>query len=279
MGLTPLRRLQLAELEMAKKFVAFCDEHDLRYFMLDGTFLGAVRHKGFIPWDDDMDFGLLREDYERFLLLSEMKQVPFDVHNYFTSDSNMRRYFTKIEDPSIKVRRNAAKIEEITNIWIDIFPLDGMPNQSVLRKFREYYILWRRAAYRFSIFSINVDTQKPNRPLAEKLLIEFGKRFPVEKVFRFDREIKKLDKAVKKYPLTKSKWLFNAMSGYKFKEMFRKEIFGEGLFYEFEGQKWRGPQDFETYLTQLYGDYMSFPPESERNCHSISSISESNDRL
>ena len=274
MEVPPLKRLQLAELEMAKKFVVFCDEHRLKYFMLSGTFLGAVRHKGFIPWDNDMDFGLLREDYERFLRLSKNERIPFVVQNYFTTDLGMRRYFTRIVNPSIRVQRNYAKIPEISNIWIDIFPLDGMPTQSTFRKLRKYYILWRRAALRFSAFSTDVNIHKANRPLAEKLLIEFGKRFPVEKVFKFDREMRKLDKVVKKYPAEKSNWIFNAMSGHKFKEMFRKEVFGEGAFYEFEGQKWRGPQDYKTYLTQLYGDYMTFPPESERNWHSIVEIRE-----
>lgn len=109
----------------------------------------------------------------------------------------MRRYFTKIEDSSIKITRNVAKIPETTNVWIDIFPLDGMPNQAVLCKLREYYILWRRAAFRFSIFSVNVDIQKSNRLPIEKLLIEFGKRFPVENMFKLDREMKKFGKAVR----------------------------------------------------------------------------------
>lgn len=279
MDLKSVRKLQLAELEMAKRFVAFCDEHGLRYFMLSGTFLGAVRHKGFIPWDDDMDFGLMREDYDKFLKLSQTERMPFEVRNYFTGDLEMRRYFTKLEDPSIKITRKVTEIPETSNVWIDIFPLDGMPSQFVHRKLRKYFILWRRAAFRFSIFSVNVDTQKPNRPLIERLLIEFGKRFPVEKVFNFDKEINKLDQAVKKYSSAKSKWFFNAMSGYKFKEMFPQEVFGEGAFYEFEGQKWRGPQDYNTYLTQIYGDYMTLPPESERNCHKIFSISENRDSL
>lgn len=273
--LTSVRKLQMAEFEMAKKFVAFCDEYNLRYFMLGGTFLGAVRHKGFIPWDDDMDFALLREDYDKFLRLSQTEQMSFEVHNYFTSDLNMRRYYTRIEDSSIKIIRNDAKVPQVSNIWIDIYPLDGLPNHYVKRQLRKYYILWRRAAFRFSAFS-TLNIHKANRPIVEKLAIEIAKRFPVEKIFNFDKEIKKFDRAVRKYSAAKSDWIYSAEGLYKFKEMFQKEVFGEGTSYEFEGQKWRGPQDYNTYLTQLYGDYMTVPPESERYKHRISLITENN---
>ncbi len=270
------RNLQLTELEIAKKFVAVCDEHDLRYFMLGGTFLGAVRHKGFIPWDDDMDFGLLREDYDKLLKLCADGQVPFEAHNYFIDQNNLNyRYYFHIEDRKIKVLRTFAQIKEISSVWIDVFPLDGMPNGTLMRMFRKYYILWRRLTYKFSCFSHYVDIKRKGRPFIERALIKVGQIFPVEKIFKLDREIKKLDKALRKYPTQTSNYYANAMSGYKFKEMFRREVFGDGSFYEFEGQKWRGPQDYRTYLTQLYGDYMTPPPESERNQHAIEAIMDS----
>ena len=267
------RKLQLTELEIAKKFVAFCDEHDLRYFMLGGTFLGAVRHKGFIPWDDDMDFGLFREDYDKLLKLCADGQVPFEAHNYFIDHNNLHyRYYVHIEDRNIKVLRTFAQVEEISPVWIDVFPLDGMPNGTLMRMLRKYYILWRRLTYKFSCFSHYVDIKRKGRPFIERALIKVGQIFPVEKIFKLDREIKKLDKSLRQYPPQTSNYYVNAMSGHKFKEMFRKEVFGGGSFYEFEGQKWRGPQDFKTYLTQLYGDYMMPPPESERNQHAIEAI-------
>ncbi len=119
---TLLRKLQLAELGMAKKFVAFCDEHDLRYYMLSGTFLGAVRHKGFIPWDDDMDFGMPREDYDRLLEMCQNKKVQFEAHNWFVdhADLNHYRYILRIEDPSITLQRSFAENDEISSAWIDI---------------------------------------------------------------------------------------------------------------------------------------------------------------
>lgn len=268
------RKLQLTELEIAKKFVAFCDEHNLRYFMLGGTFLGAVRHRGFIPWDDDMDFGLLREDYDKLLKLCVDGQVPFEAHNYFIdhNDLNHYRYFLRVEDQSVRVHRTFSESEEITSVWIDIFPLDGMPNGTLMCLLRKYYILWRRLTYKFSCFSHYVNTKRKGRPFVERALIKVGYFFPVEKMFRFEREMEKLDRALRKNSPQTSNYYVNAMSGHKFKEMFRKEVYGEGAFYDFEGLHLRGPQDSHTYLSQLYGDFMTPPPESERNQHNIESI-------
>ena len=153
---TNLRKLQLTELELFKKFAQFAEEHKIRYFALGGTLLGAVRHKGFIPWDDDMDIGVPREDYDRLLEICKTEEAPFEMHTFF-NDENYFRYFAQIQDPSIKVIRKDKQIQEITSSWVDIFPLDGMPNNRLIRAIHKYYLLWRRAAYRFSRFSTSVE--------------------------------------------------------------------------------------------------------------------------
>lgn len=267
--LTPLRRMQLAELEIAKRFVAFCDEHELRYFMLGGTFLGAVRHKGFVPWDDDMDFGMYREDYERFLQLCRTEHVPFEVHNFFLdkTDLNHYRYFTRIEDPAVTVHRRFAQEEETSGVWIDILPLDGMPDRAAQRYVRKYYLLWRKATYKYSAFSVLVCVDKPNRPFVERVLVAAGRVLPVERIFKFQREMEKLDRALKRYPPSDSNYVFQAISPYKLRELYKKEVFGQGRLYTFEGMRLRGPQNADGYLGQLYGDYMTLPPESKRNWH------------
>ena len=271
-SITPsLRSLQLIELEIAKKFIAFCDEHNLRYFMIGGTFLGAVRHKGFIPWDDDMDFAMYREDYDRFLQLCKTEPIPFEVCNFFYNKINANgRYQTKIEDPDsmMRVRRVVGVKSVEMKVWIDIFPLDGMPNSPTLRIIWGFYLMWRRAAYMFSVFNTLVDKDRKKRPFMEKILIAVGKYLPVEKIFPFEREIKKFDKALKIFRPVKSSHVFQPVSPYKLREIFNKEIFGEGRDYEFEGMKWRGPEDSSEYLRQLYGDsYLILPPEHQRNWH------------
>ena len=111
-------------LSMAKVFHAFCVENGLQYYMLGGTMLGAVRHKGFIPWDDDMDFGMPRKDYDRFLKLAEEKlPAPFEVTCYKNVAKTPIHYAKQIDGSATLVEDSYHDFVE--GLYIDIFPLDA----------------------------------------------------------------------------------------------------------------------------------------------------------
>ena len=267
-----LRDLQMCELNILNEVIKICEKNNLTYYMMGGTFLGAVRHKGFIPWDDDIDISLSRPEYEKLLnILKEQLPKNFIVDNFLDNDESLI-YATRVEDSNIKVLDKAANVECVRNAWIDIFPLDGMPNNSILRKLHEWRLLYLRLKFKYSIFSKSVTQSKKHRPIHERILIFLGNHIKFEKILNKKECLRDLDKALKKYDYEKSKYVVNFMGAYEFKEMFKKEIYENCKLYDFENVKLNAPKDYDFVLTQMYGDYMKVPPVDERNKHCIEMI-------
>ena len=140
-----LRKLQLVELDILKEFLRICKKHHLRYYALGGTLLGAVRHEGFIPWDDDIDVGMPRPDFRRFEKIAE-KELPEYLHYCsFMKTEGYHHYVPRITDSRVKVIDESAAVDAEKEAWIDIFPLDGMPGNKYLRKFHCFRLLIARA--------------------------------------------------------------------------------------------------------------------------------------
>lgn len=268
-----LRQLQLKELELLKLFQKICADNNISYFALGGTLLGAIRHKGFIPWDDDIDVGIPRPDYERLCKILEQGTLGEKIKfRSFKNTKSYIRYFGRLEDESMKiVRHDNIKVEEAF-AWIDLFPLDAMPNNAVLRKIKVFQVLVLRALYRFSCFDTLVNVNKKGRPLHERILVWIGLHTPVQKLFNTKKCLGKLEKALASTDYEKSNYLVNAMGAYKFREMFHKKYYDEGKMYSFEDTEIRGPVDYDFVCTQLYGDYMTPPKMDDRNHHGLQAI-------
>jgi len=265
-----IRKLQLVELDILKEIVKICDNNNLRYFLLGGTFLGAVRHKGFIPWDDDIDIGLPRPDYEKLFKIV-YKQLPKNLNVLSYKNVNgYYHYVPKIVNKSIVIKNKASLREKTEYAWIDIFPIDGMPNNLVLRKIHKLNLLFTRMSINYSCFSTIVKVNLKQRPPIEKILIYIGKILPVEKMFNRDKSFKRLDRLLKKYNYNSSNYVVNFMGAYKFKEMFPKKIYDEIQKYQFEDMKLTAPKNYDYVLKQMYGDYMEMPSEEMKNKHFIS---------
>ncbi|MBQ3424421.1 MAG: LicD family protein [Clostridia bacterium] len=262
-----LRKLQMVELAMLKEVVRICDSHDLTYYLSAGTFLGAVRHKGFIPWDDDADVRMPRPDYEKLLeiLPGELKPPYIVSHHLF--DASVHRYFCRVENPKVRLHRSQSVKGEYSNAWLDIFPLDGMPANRIHNKLRQLRLLYRRMWLQISVFD-EIVTLNKKRPFHERMIVSLVRHVPaIQKLASFDRMWLKLDRAMKACPVEGAKYYVNFMGFYKFRDMIEKSVYGRGALYPFEDGMFNGPEDYDTFLRHLYGDYMKLPPESERNKH------------
>lgn len=249
-----IRKLQLTELNILKEVLKVFDENNIPYFALGGTMLGAVRHHGFIPWDDDIDIGVPREDYDRLHALA-IQFPSYLKYCSYQNDSSYPYYFSRIEDNRILVRSDRTEIDELTPAWIDIFPLDGMPNTVLFRKLHSYGILIARMLFQISRFDLIVNTKRTNRPISEKIIIRLVKMLHAQKWVSCRASFYILDKLLNRFPYSGSDYQINAMGAYKLREMFNKEVFGNGQLYQFEDVQIRGPINYEMYLSQLYGDW------------------------
>lgn len=273
--LKSVRKIQLVEMELIRLFADICKKEHLTYYMLYGTMLGAVRHKGFIPWDDDVDFGMPRPDYERFLQIVEsylplhIKLVAFGHPAWDEIDN--KPYFAKLESTDLMIQNTRTISAFQRYAWIDIFPLDGMPNKKIRNILHQKKLVWYRKLYVLSRFDIGVIKRKEGRSTMMKIAIRVCQHFPIQKLFSVKKQWASFDKVLKSCSYTGASQIVNGTSIFNgfsdFRDVFPKEVYGKGAIYSFEDLLLYGPEKYDQYLTALYGDYMTPPPESERNRH------------
>lgn len=259
--------LHQVDLDIVKNVVDICERHNLKYFMLGGTMLGAIRHKGFIPWDDDIDLGMPRKDYEKFLEFAKEELAHYLKLVNYRTDPNYHYYITRILDTEtvVEEERIGNDNEKYTNASIDIFPIDGTPNNKILRKLYFFRVLYHRALMSLC-YKDSIDRKRP-RGKAEKILLWIMERIPVEKMTTPYKQKCKIDKLLRKQKVEGSKYIGNIMGAYRTKEIVPAEFYGKGKMYQFENIQLRGMELADEYLTYTYGDYMKLPPVEKRKTH------------
>lgn len=268
-----LRKLQLEELKILKEFIKICDENNLRYYSLGGTLLGSIRHKGFIPWDDDVDVAMPRKDYDTFLkLIENCSKEDFKIVTY-QNDKDYRYPWARMITYDMKIINHTANIPREEFAWIDIIPLDGFPNKGIKRIWHKIHLSFWWNLNQIVQFDELVD-QKRKRSILGKILIKISSLFKwVGKIIDYKVCLKHLNKTLMKYPYDiESEEIINFLAAYGFKEIFTRESFSSSQDYDFEGIKVKGPKDYNSVLTRIYGDYMKLPPVEERNKHNAEII-------
>ncbi len=254
-GKLDINTIKKLEFDLLCSVCKFCNDNNLRYYLCAGTLLGAIRHKGFIPWDDDIDIQMPRPDYdyliENFKSTNNIKILSPGYDNYYYN-------FAKAIDARTRLCELNLKPIDSYGVYIDIFPIEGMPDNETerLNHFKKLDSIRNR-----------INRYGYGKPVLRKNLYLYFKQW-ITYFSNNDHKIKNLQKEyidlAHLYDYNSSNYVYVSGGGYHIKEIYSKDVFANPVLVEFEGESFNAPKEWDKYLHQLYGDYMTLPPEDKR---------------
>ena len=253
--------VKAVQLSILVDVASFCQENGIRYFLAGGTLLGAIRHKGFIPWDDDIDILMPRPDYERFLRSfnnNTRKTAPLKVSAYEIDSSYIY--------PFAKVCNTNTHLEEHTlysyplGVHIDVFPIDGLPDDV-----RDSNRLFGKVKFLKHLYGLKVMKPRRGRSFHKEIIRAVGQLFLY--LVSTKQLVANITELSKTYCYETSNHAGCVAWGYGKRERLKKAVFAEAIDVIFEGHTFRAPVGYDEYLVALYGDYMQLPPVEKRQSH------------
>ena len=257
-----VKKLKKIELEIFKEFVCVCEKLNIEYYALGGTCLGAVRHQGFIPWDDDIDVGLKREDYELFIREGQKLLNKNLFIQTINTDCEYKHNFAKIRKSDTTFIETSVKNDHINHgVYMDVFPLDFCTDKKI-----PYKVLW------FKLNLVNGYINKSFIDVSEKItwkgaILKFIYPILFKSVNDALKKRERIYKSVKESSL-----IANFGGAWGEKEVVPAKIFEESIELPFEDIKMKVPKLYKDYLKCLYGDYMKLPPLEQRVTHHYTEV-------
>lgn len=268
-NLTPkeFRTMQLLQLDMLVEFDRVCRKHDIKYCITAGTMLGAVRHKGYIPWDDDADIAMLREEYEKFRLVAdEMDLTICYLQDHFNDSEYLWQYAKLRRTGTSFVRTGQEHMKGKTGVFVDIFILDDCPISTLGMIWQDFKCFCLRKI-------LYARVGKKNEKGIVKVLYTMISGISVDWVYK---KVTKMAKNSKNNTKNRVRVLLFPSFGklymknkhpLKIRYGMPKKWFLERKEYEFEGYSLFGTKDYDAFLKYMYDDYMTLPPENKRQPH------------
>ncbi len=251
-----LEERKALQFDILVKIDVICREQGFRYYLNSGTLLGAVRHRGYIPWDDDIDIAMPRSDYEAFYqhFLKTNDDTSMQLVSY--RDKTSIYPFFKMIDPRTSVVEHYVDQKFQTGVWVDIFPLDGVKKET-----DEAFKLNDSIKTKYDLIIANPNNATtPLRKAVKKALTPIFRRQDIYAI------AKQFDDTLATTPISPENDIAMVMWGYGICERMPYSIL-ETCELEFEGKIFYAPKNYDLYLTSLFGDYMTPPPINQREAH------------
>lgn len=261
MGEISLRELQNKSLEIALYFKDFCNEHGLLFYMCGGCCIGSLRHKGFIPWDDDVDVFMPRDDYEK---LKELWPKYANTEKYACVYADKNRvdgnlFITIRDNETTAIKPYQVDMDISHGVALDVLPLDGWPDGKMKRKMQVFWAL---------VYSLYCAQTVPvNHGKAVSVAGKIALTLVPSKKLRY-KLWKLAERKMTKYPIKKCNYITELCSGpYYMKKQYPREAFDKAIWVDFENVKMPIPQGYDVYLRTAFGDYMKLPPKEKQKPH------------
>lgn len=268
-----LERLQKELFSMYKDILRVCKEHDIVPYLVGGSALGAIRHQGFIPWDDDVDIGMTRADYERFIRVFEKELSEKYILNAPNYSEKPKARFPKIyKKGTIFKGAYDVNANSLNGFFVDIFIIENIPRNRIIRKFKGTYCNF------LEFVSSQVYTYENDNEISREIRARVNNssakiRFMIGRIFSL-RKAGKWFNLIDKHSQYKHTGMYGLVTGRKhyFGELFEEEVLFPAKLVKFCDIEAPVFKDVDAYLKNLYGDYMTLPPENKREKHSVVEI-------
>ncbi len=245
--------IKSTEISILKYIDNICQKNGISYFLEAGTLLGAIRHKGFIPWDDDIDIALLRSDYDKLVNILKQNDSSYAVSDIY-DDPSCILPFAKVYDTRTLVKWRVKYPREAQyGVWVDLFPIDNVPDNVLKLRLFQFHIRILKSLYEHCR-NIYTEDKSFKKLLAQK----------ISGIHSIDYYLKKLDSLARKYSRKNTNNVMNIFGMKSNYHVFNKELFTNFSKATFEDMLLPIPSKYDSYLTLMYGDYMTLPPEENR---------------
>lgn len=262
-----IKEIQKIELEMLLEFDRICKKHGIKYQLFAGSLIGAIRHQGFIPWDDDIDVCMLRSEYNKFLAVVEKElQNQYFFQTYKTDLNYMNKFAKFRKNGTVFKEMLVREVDMHHGVYIDIFALDNIEPNTLRGKFQIWQIRAIDSFFKHRLRVRHANMEPGFKKFNSKLKYHLIKIIPIEKV-KVENFVMNI---MKRFNNIETKYvadLSNPGKGNLEKFIIEKDVFDNSIEWEFEGHLFPIPRDYDKILTKAYGDYMKMPDEFDRVSH------------